>query len=108
MSPGYWKRRRTKLLERSRLGVLARERKRLARAQEAREVGQVTFSGPMFGGEHVIRCLDAGNENRLLVEVDGQAHRPRSWRGLMRVVCKRIIGPSYAKALRGAGGSGER
>jgi hypothetical protein len=52
MSPNYWKRRRAKLLERSRKGVLA----------------------------------------RLWVEVDGRAHKPRSWRGLMRVVCKRVVG----------------
>lgn len=92
MSPNYWKRRRAKLLERSKKGVLARERKRLAAVQEAREVGRVMFFGPMFGGEHILRCLDAGDETRLWIEVDGRAHRPRSWRGLMRVVCKRIVG----------------
>jgi hypothetical protein len=90
MSPNYYKRRRIKLLERSRKGVLARERKRLEAACEAREVGRIVFSGQMFGGEHSIRCLDAGNETQLWVEIDGQAHRPRTWRGLMRVICKRL------------------
>ena len=33
MSPSYYKRRREKVLERSRKGVLARERKRLERAE---------------------------------------------------------------------------
>jgi len=92
MSPNYWKRRRTKLLERSRKGVAARERKRIAAVLEAREVGRVTFSGQMFGGEHLIRCLDAGDETRLWIEVDGRAHRARTWRGLVRVICKRIVG----------------
>lgn len=78
------------MLERSRKGVLARERKRLAAVSEAREIGRVTFSGPMFRGEHVVRCLDVGDESRVWVEVDGQAHRARTWRGVMRVVCKRI------------------
>jgi hypothetical protein len=91
MSPNYWKRRRAKLLERSRKGVLARERKRLAAVREAREVGKVVFFGPMFGGVHTLRCLDAGNETRLWIEVDRTAHRPRTWKGLMRVICKRIV-----------------
>ena len=68
----------------------AKERKRLAQVQEAREVGRVTFSGPMFGGEHVIRCLDVGDEMRLWIEIDGRQHRPRTWRGVMRMVCRRI------------------
>lgn len=92
MSPNYWKRRRTKLLERSRKGVEARERKRLAAVTEAREVGKVAFFGPMFSGVHILRCLDMGDETRLWIEVDGRAYRLRSWRGLMRVVCKRVIG----------------
>ena len=91
MSPSYCKRRRAKLLERSRKGVEARERKRLAAVREAVEVGRVIFTGAMFGGEHVIRCLDVGDERVLCVEIDGRAQRPKTWRGLMRMVCKRII-----------------
>ena len=64
----------------------------MAAVLEAREVGRVFFSGPMFGGEHTLRCLDAGDEARLWFEIDGRAHRPRSWRGLMRIICKRIGG----------------
>jgi hypothetical protein len=91
MSPTYWKIRKAKLLERSLKGVVERERKRLAAIQEAKEVGKVVFSGKMFGGEHVIRCLDVGDENRIWIEVDGRAHRTWTWKGLMRVVCKRIV-----------------
>jgi len=91
MSPNYWKQRRDKLLERSRNGVAARERKRLSDVREAKEVGFVVFIGQMFGGEHIIRCLDAGDETRLWIEIDGQAHRPLSWRGLLRLICKRIL-----------------
>lgn len=91
MSPSYWKCRKLNLLERSRKGVAARERKRLAHVQEAREVGYIEFCGPMFGGRHTIRCLAAGDEARLWIEIDGQAHRPRTWRGLMRMVCKRMM-----------------
>jgi hypothetical protein len=45
----------------------------------------------MFGGEHMIRCLDFGDEMRLWIEVDGRGHKPRSWKGLMRIVMKRIV-----------------
>lgn len=91
MSPSYWKRLKEKRIELSRKGVEARERKRLDQVREAREVGRVTFSGTMFGGEHNIRCLDSGDETRLWIEIDGQAHRTRTWRGVMKMVCKRMV-----------------
>lgn len=69
----------------------AKERKRLAQVRDALEVGRVTFVGPMFGGVHTIRCLDAEDEMRLWIEIDGLAHRPRTWRGLVRLVCRRLI-----------------
>lgn len=68
----------------------AKDRKRLAQAQSVQEVGQIVFSGLMFGGEHTLRCLDAGDGTHLLIEIDGQAHKPKSWRGVMRMVCKRL------------------
>jgi hypothetical protein len=68
----------------------AKERLRMARAGEAREVGRVTFAGPRFGGEHVVRCLDAGDFAHLWVEVDGKAHWAKTWRGVMRLVCRRM------------------
>lgn len=46
----------------------------------------------MFGGEHVIVCREPGEDGApLWVYIDGQAHRPRSWRGLMRMVCRRVM-----------------
>lgn len=63
----------------------------MAQVHEAREVGRVAFSGPMFGGEHTIRCLDAGDESRLWIEIDGRAYRSRTWRGVMRMVVKRMV-----------------
>jgi len=90
MSPSYWKRRKEKRLERSRLGVLARERNRLAQEEAAVHVGSVLFAGPAFGGMHLVRAFARGEGPGLLIEVDGQAHRPRTLRGLVRLVSKRL------------------
>lgn len=70
---------------------VAKERLRMERAVAAVEAGRVTFEGPCFGGRHVIRYLDAGDESRLWLEVDGKPVRPRTWRGLMRLVVKRVM-----------------
>lgn len=92
----YHKSRHTLRLERkrqwSRNAVAAKARLRLARVQESVEVGVIRFSGPMFGGaEHVLRCLVRDADPALLIEIDGLAHRPRSIRGLRKLLAERIL-----------------
>ena len=90
MSPSYWKQLKTRRLERSRKGVLARERKRLAQAERAKWVGTIHFDGPAFNGQHQIRVAARSDEPFLLVDIDGFQHRPRSVRGLLRLICRRL------------------
>lgn len=68
----------------------AKERRRLEQAAAAVEVGVVQFSGPAFGGPHVLRALHRDGDGHLLVEIDGRAHRPRTLRGLVRVLARRL------------------
>jgi hypothetical protein len=70
--------------------VLARERNRMAAASAAQHVGSVLFAGPAFGGLHLVKAFARGDDPWLLLEIDGHAHRPRSLRGLVRLVCKRL------------------
>jgi hypothetical protein len=71
----------------------ARERKRLERVQAAICVGTVTFDGPMFGGRHEVRCLfsDGYSETKLMLEVDDRAYAPRTWRGVVKLIAKRLV-----------------
>ena len=70
---------------------VAKERKRLAAATagDAVEVGLVRFSGPCFGGEHVLRLLHKEGMQVLLV-CDGMPMRPRSVRGVRAMLARRI------------------
>ena len=90
----YWENKKQQGIARrktwSRNANAAKERKRLAEAEQAEEVGVVRFSGPAFGGEHEIRCMVRGEDRHLLLEIDGSAARPRTLRGLVRVVCRRL------------------
>jgi hypothetical protein len=67
-----------------------KERKRLTAAQAAVCVGIVVFDGAMFGGKHTLRCWDFGDERMVWIEIDGQHHKPRSWRGVLRLIAKRL------------------
>ena len=92
MSPSYYKRLRERQLRRSRLGVEARERKRQAEAEAAVCLGTIVFDGPTFGGTHTLRLLHSPtySERHLMVEIDGQAHAPRTRSGIVKVVASRI------------------
>lgn len=68
----------------------AKERKRLERAVAMREIGVILFDGEMFGGKHRIRCLTDDIAPVLWLEIDGQLHRPRSYRGVLRTIAKRL------------------
>lgn len=85
------KRRRESELRRLANMRVAKERKRLAEADAAIEVGMIQFSGLMFGGEHILRCLSRSEKNHLLIEIDGRPHKPRTLRGLLALIAKRLI-----------------
>ena len=87
----YFKERRKRLQERSRKGVVARERKRIAEAQEATVVGVVKFSGTMFGGDHEILCLNRDGEKHIMLDIDGGPHKPTTYRGMLRLLARRLV-----------------
>lgn len=86
----YFKERRKRLQERSRKGVVARERKRIAEAQAATVVGVVRFSGSMFGGDHEILCLNRDGEKHIMLDIDGLPHKPTTYRGMLRLLARRL------------------
>ena len=67
----------------------AKERKRMDAAECAEECGNIQFSGQMFGGPHSIRCLVSG-ENTILLEIDGAPYKPTTYRGLCRLLARRL------------------
>ena len=89
-SVNYYKARRQRLKERSRKGVLARERKRMAEATAATVVGVVRFSGTMFGGDHEILCLNRDGEKHIMLDIDGRPHKPTTYRGMLRLLARRL------------------
>jgi hypothetical protein len=91
MSPTYWKRKREKQIARSRLGVLARERKRLAEAEDAQWCGSIIFVGPMFNGGHWMTLKVRGEDRHMLPDIDGNPFRPLTLRGLRGLIAKRIM-----------------
>lgn len=75
----------------SQIAHAAKERKRMADAVAAKEVGVIVFTGQMFGGvTHRIRCLHRDGDRVLLLEIDGRPVRPRSYRGVLRLLAKRL------------------
>ena len=69
----------------------AKERKRLANAIAMREYGVIIFQGEMFSGvTHRIRCLTDDAAPRLWLEIDGRIHRPVTYRGLLRLLARRL------------------
>jgi len=74
--------------------LLAHEAKRakiIASAVAATEVGKVVFSGTVFGGVvHRMRLLNRDGEKHLLVEFDGVPAKPQTYRGMLRMIARRI------------------
>lgn len=70
-----------------------KERKRQEEAVAASCVGTIVFDGPMFGGSHTLRCLvsESYSEDRMMIEIDGLNHRPRTYRGVMRLLSHRLV-----------------
>lgn len=94
----YFQTIRKRAKEKSRLGVLTRERNRIARAEEAIEIGRIDFYGKMFGGSHVIRCLNRDSEEILLLEIDGQPFSPKTYRGVLRLIAAHLSRQSLKAA----------
>jgi len=85
----YFRERRKWLQIRSRLGVLARERNRMARSMEAVEVGRIDFSGKMFG-HHCILCLHRDGDTSMMLNIDGIPFKPKTYRGVLKLLAKRL------------------
>jgi hypothetical protein len=87
------KARRERVLRRMSQMRAAKERKRLEQCQKAETVGTITFVGRMFGDQtHVMTLrLPAAEESRLWVDIDGAACRPRTVRGLRKMIARRIL-----------------
>ena len=77
--------------ETSRLAHAAKRAKIIANAVEATEVGMVIFSGTCFGGVvHRMRLLNEDGEKHLLVEFDGVPSKPQTYRGMLRLLARRL------------------
>lgn len=89
----YKRNNRDALHDRAMAGVAGRDRVRQKNVADAVWVGSVTFDGPAFGGKHVIDCFqsDSFDETRMMIRIDGTAKIPRTPRGLVRIVCKRLF-----------------
>ena len=91
MSPNYRKRRQAKLLERSRKGVEARERKRMERDNALVEIGQIVTNGCL--GSHCITLMAWPDESRAIaVFVNGKHRIPRTLLGVLRCLAQMIAG----------------
>lgn len=94
MEPSYTysKRRREKQLRRMATMRAAKERKRMAESCVAKCVGVITFDGPMFGGDHTLRCLfsETYSERHLMIEIDDVTSKPRTVRGVFKLLAKRL------------------
>jgi len=93
----YLRRKRKKHDERqarySAAGVAGRQRKMDSARDAAELVGTVTFSGPIFGGDHVLRCFEADwySESDLMLEIDGTASKARTVGGVRRLLAARLV-----------------
>jgi hypothetical protein len=90
---GRWAKTKERLHRRAMAGVAGRRRKMLEQAAAAVCIGTVTFEGPAFGGRHTIRCLmaDGYSETRMMLEIDGRQRKARTVRGMVRMVCARVM-----------------
>lgn len=90
MSATYFKQRRQSQLKMCSNMRAAKERNRIENATAMRECGIILFGGEAFGGKHRIRLLTDDASPVLWLEVDGHLHRPRSYRGVLRTIARRL------------------
>ena len=86
----YSQLKKEKRIQWSRNANAAKAQKRISEAIVAQEVGTVVFDGAAFGGQHRIRSFQRGDDDYLLIEIDGKVHKPRTLRGLVRIICRRL------------------
>jgi len=89
MSPSYWKRRREKMLARSRKGVAARERKRMEFDPDR--------EGWKVAGTYLVRVWAAPDGRSVAMDVSGRTQRCGS---------ERAVRGALARAFWGAEGKG--
>lgn len=90
MSLTYFKSRRERQLKMLANMRAAKERKRLENAVAMREIGIIIFGGDAFGGKHRIRLMTDDIAPCLWIEIDGEIHRPWSYRGVLRMLARRL------------------
>lgn len=84
----------------SQLAHAAKRAKIIRVAVAADEVGVVVFAGPMFGGmTHRLRLLNQAGERHLLLEFDGVPAKPRTYRGVLRLLARRLTQPPSASSI---------
>ena len=78
----------------SRNAHAAKARKKAEQASAMEIVGTVTFDGPMFGGNHVMRCLfcDDYSDRHVMLEIDGAPFAPKTVAGVYRLIARRLCG----------------
>lgn len=99
MSPSLTYRKR---LQEKRERTCARMRRAKARKMAERtgsmdEVGRILFDGPMFGGEHEIKCMANGDPSHIWLMIDGVGYRRSTWKGVSRLLAKRLKRPNSAQ-----------
>ena len=53
------------------------------------------LDGELFGGsDYIIRLLNRDGEKHLLLEFDGIPARPQTYRGLLRLLARRLVATS--------------
>jgi hypothetical protein len=89
MSPNYFKRKREKQLRKSRLGVEARERKRMSEACRWKDVGGFLTYGVL--GVHSVMLSAKDDESKYLaVSVDGKARQARTLNGIKKCIAEML------------------
>lgn len=88
----YRKSRREKQLRRMATMRAAKERKRMSESCDTEHVGTVIIDGPLFNGRHVIKRLYrcGYSDTQIIIDIDGKQRRPRSYRGVLRLLANAI------------------
>jgi predicted GIY-YIG superfamily endonuclease len=83
---------RAKMLEHITAMRVSKERKRLANKKPLAEAGFIEFTGEQFddGRGKIWRCLTDDTTPAVWLEIDGHIHRPRSYRGVLRLLARRL------------------
>ena len=83
-SASYIRKKRERAKERSKLGVAARRAKMQERGSDLEVAGTITTTGNL--GNHFIEILACDDPVHVWLRVDGELRRPRTLRGVVRVL----------------------